>query len=218
MCCQHHHTKSKFQLLGIKWILSQLKPGHLVLAARVVKQQAGMNLETMVSSWWLLLCGTNKCMPINISALSAFLQRACCISSLGEEGTRLWGMSKPCQSVALAACLLSLQPAEREGQCCWTMASRSHCGAFDMSASACGKLHLPVYSMWCLKTDWHWEPGRAPARLLTARERQQQLCVCQRLEIKTSFYLKHQSRVWNVHISFPGDIAHPGWHRDCRVV
>lgn len=130
-------------------------------------------------------------MSINTSLLLAFLQRACCVSSLGEEGTGdCWGVPRPSKSVAVAACLLSLHSAEREGHCCWIVASRSHRGVFDVSASACGKLHLQVYRMWCLKTDWLREPGRAPARALTVWERQQQPRVCQRLEIKTGFLPK----------------------------
>lgn len=76
----------------------------------------------------------------------AFLQRVCYVSCPGEEGTRdCWGMPKPSKKVALTACLLNPHPTERERRCCWIMASGSYSQASDMSASACGKLHLQVY-------------------------------------------------------------------------
>lgn len=100
---------------------------------------------------------------------------------------RYLGYVQPLQECVFS-CLFA--PTEREGHCCWMVASRSYCGAFDMSASARGKLHLQVYRMWCLRTDWHTEPGRAPSRVLTGGKNQQQPCVCQCLEVITSFLAK----------------------------
>lgn len=53
-------------------------------------------------------------MPINTPMFLAFLQIACYVSSLGEDGTSdCWGVPTSSKKVALAACSLNPYPTDR---------------------------------------------------------------------------------------------------------